>query len=147
MKLLLKRKYFFDDGIVGELFLDGRFESYTLEDPERTKKIAHITCIPTGTYLIKKYFSPKWKRNVPLLMEVPNFTFVEIHIGNFPKDTDGCILVGATRDPKRAVIYNSKPAFDQLMERLEVGFLSDCLTITIVDDWDQTKSAAIKEAA
>jgi hypothetical protein len=142
MQLILKRKYFYPDGIVGELFLDGAFECYTLEDPEREVKIPHITCIPAGIYPVQKYLSPRWKRNVPLLVGVPNFTAVEIHIGNFPRDTDGCILVGSVRDPKQAAIYSSKAAFELLMERLEVGFLSNCLTITIIDEVKEEKREA-----
>ncbi len=149
MELLLKRTWFYPDGIVGKLFLDGAFQCFTLEDPERgvgglclsKDKIPHVTCIPIGKYLVRKFFSPKRKKDVPVLLNVPNFTGIEIHVGNFPTDTDGCILVGDVRDPKKAAIYSSKPAFELLMERLQVGFLSNYLTITIVDEPEQKEAA------
>lgn len=52
--------------------------------------------IPVGVYKTMLRFSPKYKLTTPILFnkDVPYDRYVLIHIGNFPDDTDGCILVG-----------------------------------------------------
>src|SRR4051794_23570794 len=52
-----------------------------------------ISCIPAGTYLCKLRFSPKHKRDVYQVQDVPDRDNVEIHIGNTVDDTEGCVIV------------------------------------------------------
>lgn len=53
-------------------------------------------CIDKGEYSVKWYFSPKNKLFVPLLYSdtLDLNRYIEIHVGNTTKDTQGCILVG-----------------------------------------------------
>jgi hypothetical protein len=90
------------------LFIDGHRECYTLE-PSKS--------IPEGTYTITLYASPRFKMLLPLLIRVPGYDCIEIHPGNFPKDTNGCILVGLTK----AVDYvgQSRIAFNRLMDKIK----------------------------
>lgn len=60
-------------------------------------KIAGKTAIPTGLYEVEKYFSPDHNAWVPTLMKVLGFGYVEIHKGNFQKDTKGCFLLGTDK--------------------------------------------------
>lgn len=53
-------------------------------------------CIEKGEYRVKWYYSPKNKLFVPLLYNdiLSENRYIEIHVGNTTKDTQGCILIG-----------------------------------------------------
>jgi hypothetical protein len=94
MELKLLR---FDSGLndtLGILFMDGKFAGFTLEDEHREIKVQGETRIPAGTYDIKYTYSPKYKKLMLEVMNVPNFSGIRIHPGNTEQDTSGCILVG-----------------------------------------------------
>ena len=117
MELLLQRKIFTDKSTIGELFVDGVFECFTLEDVVRDdEKIKKVTAIPDGIYTVLVTWSPRFKRQLPLLINVPGFDGIRIHPGNTDKDTDGCILVGNTRG--KDFIGESRIAFDNLYKKL-----------------------------
>lgn len=105
MKLKLVRQFLGPEYTIGDLYVDGKPYCNTLEDPNRDEnkngkfdngevKISGNTCIPYGTYEIIVTMSPKFKRDLPRLVNVPSFEGVLIHRGNTAKDTEGCILVG-----------------------------------------------------
>lgn len=54
----------------------------------------YISCIPRGTY---EYFKKISASNglVLELKDVPSRTYIQIHSGNFTRNTKGCILVGS----------------------------------------------------
>lgn len=113
--LLLIREIFTDISTIGRLFLNGKFFCFTLEDKYRGrgKKVYGETCIPEGVYWVTFIESPKRGYIVPLLHDVRDFTDIEIHIGNYPKDTLGCILVGLSKGINQ--IHSSTTAFTRLM--------------------------------
>ena len=82
------------DYTIGQLFINGEYFCDTLEDEIRQVKVMHETAIPVGTYKVTLEGSPKFKRILPLLHNVPGFTGILIHSGNTDKHTSGCILVG-----------------------------------------------------
>ena len=51
--------------------------------------------IPAGTYEVRLTYSPRFKKYLPLLMNVPGRTGIRIHTGSKPEHSKGCILVGA----------------------------------------------------
>ena len=97
MNLVLQRIAQTPEYTIGRLEIDGQFFCNTLEDPVRDEKIAAKTAIPEGTYEVIVNRSPRFKRDLPLLLNVPNFEGIRIHRGNTAKDTSGCILVGLNK--------------------------------------------------
>ncbi len=75
----------------------------TLEDPIRELgphgegKIRGNTCILPGRYKVQLTLSRRFGKVLPLLIGVLFFAGIRIHVGNWTKDTDGCILVGLKR--------------------------------------------------
>jgi len=126
MKLALKRLHKTNNSTIGELTVDGLFQCYTLEDIEREVKIKSETAIPKGTYKVIINHSNRFKRLLPLLIDVPGFEGIRIHSGNSNHDTEGCILVGETRS--KDFIGKSRKAFDKLFEKMK---RAESITITI----------------
>jgi len=117
MELQVKRTDFFDNSTIGELSVNGQFECYTLEDKVRPVKIKGETAIPAGRYEVIINYSQRFDRLLPLLLSVPNFEGVRIHPGNTAADTEGCILVGVTKEQE--FIGQSRVAFEQLFAKLK----------------------------
>ena len=117
MELILKRLYRTENSTIGELTIDGQFECFTLEDKERDVKIKGETAIPRGAYSIIINKSNRFKRLLPLLLDVKTFEGVRIHSGNTNHDTEGCILVGQTRN--KDFIGQSRKAFDKLFKKMQ----------------------------
>lgn len=119
MELVLQRQKSFAGATLGELSIDGVFLCWTLEDEVRDHKIPGKTAIPAGRYEIDVTMSPRFKRRLPLLKDVPHYTGVRIHSGNTSADTEGCILVGRTI-VGAAVLGESRLALDDLLAKLKL---------------------------
>lgn len=111
MKLTLKRKFLGGKYTVGDLFIDGKLFCNTIEDtvrelpvtcPYTSKgqsckckgKVYAETAIPAGTYKVTMEYSPRFKRKLPLLHNVPHFIGILIHSGNDESSSAGCLIVG-----------------------------------------------------
>lgn len=115
IEMSLERYFFSEKKTIGRLFIEGDYY-YTLEDAVRDVKIAGETCIPYGVYDVKMTMSMHFKKVLPLLIGVPNYTGVRIHSGNTEADTQGCILVGMSI--KNETLRNSKLAMVKIMDKL-----------------------------
>lgn len=130
MNLTLKRTILTNQSTIGELSVNGKFECYTLEDVVRSEKIYGKTAIPAGRYQVIVNMSNRFKRKLPLLLNVENYEGVRIHPGNDAADTHGCPLVGQKYGNN--ILYNSKLAFEPLMEKIEKAFnAGETIHITI----------------
>lgn len=120
MKLLLDRVEYDKDATIGSLSVDGEPECLVLEDEVRDVKVPGETAIPPGTYQVMLTWSPRFKRRLPLLVDVPGFDGIRIHTGNTDKNTDGCLLVGESMTVQLGMpfLLHSKSAFDRLYEKL-----------------------------
>ena len=101
MKLIIRRYKHIDDGTIGKFELVGvntvLMTGYALESagPDTTER-GKDRRIPAGLYSVVWHRSPKFNCVVPVLYneQVPKDRYIEIHAGNYPKDTEGCILLG-----------------------------------------------------
>ena len=131
MQIKVNRKIFTDKSTIGELTVDGKFECFTLEDKVRPKKVKGHTAIPAGTYEIVVSFSNRFKKMLPLLLNVPNFAGIRIHAGNTDADTLGCILVGQTQGAN--FIGNSRSAFNSLFSKIKEATKKEKIFIEITE--------------
>lgn len=119
MLIRLKRRYLGENYTIGSLFIRGRYLCDTIEDKVRDfnkdgdlldageKKVYAQTAIPYGTYNVELSMSPKFKRLLPMILDVKHFTGIRIHRGNTAKDSAGCILPGENKI-KGKVINSTK---------------------------------------
>jgi hypothetical protein len=122
MELDLKRMWLTDTSTIGELFIDGAFECFTLEDryrPPPAPKVPRATAIPIGRYHVVITMSQRFGVEMPLLLAVPGFQGIRIHPGNTAADTEGCLLVGRQRDVNR--VLESRAAYDVLFAKLALA--------------------------
>jgi hypothetical protein len=119
MELVLTRKWLTDRSTIGELAVNGKFESYILEDhfPIPYVKVPGQTCIPLGRYEVIINHSQRFGMDMPLLLNVPGFEGVRIHPGNKADDTEGCLLPGQSRGVD--VVNSSRAAFNILFPKIK----------------------------
>jgi len=124
MKITVRRDLYSSLSTQGELLLDDQHFCYTLEPPVKLDG-SKPRAIPVGTYPLTIRWSNKFQRHMPHVEKVPGFVAIEQHIGNFPRDTDGCTLLGYVRGPEPNYIGRSVAAFSALMS-IYIRF--ECLT-------------------
>ncbi len=134
MELKLRRKFKGSAYTIGDLFIDGEFFCNTIEDTVRElpkicsdtsrgrsctckEKVYAKTAIPVGSYKITLEYSPKYKRKMPYLHDVPHFLGILIHAGNTEEDTAGCIIVG--ENTVKGKVLNSRATFQRLYALFE----------------------------
>lgn len=129
MKILIERIANRDTYCIGKLYINGEYFCDTLEDTDRgldetmtEEEIAKIkvygqTAIPIGMYRLILNYSPKFKKVLPLLLDVKGYSGIRIHSGSTDKDTLGCILVGQNKVVGKVI--NSKVTFNALFKRLK----------------------------
>ncbi len=121
------------DATLGEMDVDGEWQCFTLEDLPHPTKIKGQTRIPAGEYRVIISWSPRFERQLPLLVDVPGFDGIRIHPGNTAEDTEGCILVGTQAG--MGMVLNSRVAFNALFAKLEQAVANhDTISITVHDE-------------
>ena len=128
MELKVKRIARKDGYTIGRLFINNEYFCDTLEDTDRglsstmqvneilAKKVKAQTAIPTGKYDVILTFSPRFKRVLPLLLNVPGYQYIRVHNGNRPDSTEGCLLVGENK--AKGQVINSRATLEKLMSVL-----------------------------
>jgi hypothetical protein len=112
--LLLIRDSFTEKSVIGKLYLNSEFYGHTLELAWKDNQ-KRVSCIPKGVYEVKKRHTQKSKYKYEHLhiLDVPDRELILMHIGNYPKNSKGCILLGNTRALN--FVGESRKAFYNLM--------------------------------
>ena len=104
---------------------------YSRQSGKVARKVPGKTAIPEGSYPVLITKSPRFKTWLPLLQGVPNFEGIRIHAGNYPDDTQGCILVGENK--YKGMVVDSRKWLKRLIDRItEARERDELVWITIV---------------
>lgn len=141
MEILLQRIAKKAKYTIGKLYINDQYFCDTLEDTDRSltqsmteqqiksKKVYGETAIPTGTYRIIISYSNRFKKQMPLLLNVPGFSGIRIHTGNTEKDSLGCILVGKNKAVGK--VLESRDTYSKLFSILQKADKKEIIKITI----------------
>jgi hypothetical protein len=131
MDLLTVRHTFTPICTQSDFFIDNQYFSVMLEDTTREGdifkvKIPKQTAIPYGRYRVILSESPKFKRVLPEILNVPAFTGVRIHSGVTVEHTEGCPLVGkfAVRKGDNITISGGLKLMPVLIGKIELAIKS-----------------------
>ena len=126
--MFLVRYRFGSDATLGRLSIDGSMVGYVVEDEDRgleqswteerirKVKVMAETAIPIGIYSVLDTHSPKYKRRMLLLSQVPGYRGIRIHSGNHEGHTAGCLIPGLGVDEARMRVIDSRKAVSRVEE-------------------------------
>ena len=133
MEVLIDRAWKKDGYTISRLYVNGElFGCNTLEDTDRglsqdmqleeikKKKVYGNTAIPRGSYECVYTYSNRFKKMLPLLLNVKGFEGIRIHSGNSAKDTEGCILVG--KNNKKGWVSDSRFWTNKLIQAMKTAW-------------------------
>lgn len=102
--ITIKRKKNTDKSCIGEVYFENSFFSNSMEDTVRLNgvKIQGQTAIPAGKYRIALDYSERFKKILPHILDVPNFTGIRVHAGNYA----GYVLRTTYQPIKKSDILN-----------------------------------------
>lgn len=141
MELILNRIAKKDTYTIGKLYINGTYLCDTLEDKDRgltkdmsvseiqKKKVYGETAIPTGKYQVIMSYSNKFKKVLPLVLNVPGYSGIRFHSGNTANDSLGCILVGQNKVVGKVI--NSRDTMNKLQKILTEACKKEKIYITI----------------
>lgn len=124
MLIRLKRKWETERSTIGQYAIEGtNIKGYMLERPgPDTLEAGLRKRVPEGTYQLCWHIGEAFQNVLKLYnSEVPKERAILIHIGNYPRDTDGCLLPGLTRETD--VVWNSGTAMKRIRDHVKsIGF-------------------------
>ncbi len=135
-----------DDATISQVYVDGQFFCFGLEDEKRQVKVPGETRIPAGAYKVglrtAGSISPKYAAQFPdlhqgmlHLLDVVNFDWIYIHIGNTAAHTAGCLLVGyGVNVAGKYRLANSTDAYEDLYRRVVGAAAGGDLVIDFIDN-------------
>jgi len=132
------------DVTISRVYANGKFICHGLEDEYRAVKKWGDTRIPAGTYNMamrtKGGFHNRYKRmfgaqhkGMLHVLHVKNFKYILHHIGNYDKDTAGCLLLGRA-DYKAWAVWQSKKAYLRYYKLVAPAAIKGKLIVTYEDN-------------
>jgi hypothetical protein len=130
MNFVVQRETASVASVLGQLLIDGKPNCYTLEPPYASDTVKP-RAIPAGTYDLDIEYSPRFARLMPHVLNVPGFTGILIHWGNYPEDTEGCTIVGTMESAN--FVGHSVAAFNTLFQTIQDAVAAGPQMITYLD--------------
>ena len=114
------------NALTGRLIINGRFFCYTME------RVGYQ--IPAICYPIRVTQSPRFKRLLPLVCNVPQRSGIRFHRGTKPQHSTGCILIPADKEKALTdLILNTQNAHEEIILEVidfrpgtEYGYNTQC---------------------
>ena len=125
LTLILTRTRQTGKAVLGKLVIP--FSQIPLSEGEPDSTVNTIEnadfIIPAGKYPLARTWSPKFKKLLPIVEDVPDREGIRIHRGTIPEHSTGCILTDMTGQTMLDVLFN----------RIENYFSDEETEITIID--------------
>jgi len=102
--LIRKRRVF--DAVYGQLTFEMRNREYALETFSMPSLENADYLIPAGTYPVERTWSPRFKKFLPLIENVPDRDGIRIHRGTIPEHSKGCILLDLAGMSNIMILFN-----------------------------------------
>ena len=64
--------------------------------------------VPAGTYPLRLTWSPRFKKLMPEICDVPDREGIRIHLGTRPEHSTGCVLVSQAALDDLQVLFNQR---------------------------------------
>ena len=155
MEIKVIRKHFLENCTISEVSTNIDKQLFTcLEDKDRglyndmtdkqvaAVKVHGVTAIPYGRYQVIMSKSNRFGIVLPELLNVKGFAGVRMHVGNYPTDSEGCLLVGTGADLEKGMITNSKVGFGALYKLMDAAYSKkDTIWLTITKEVNTNANA------
>lgn len=125
MEILIVRQWFTNRSSMGLLSIDGTYTCFTLEDVARAEgvKISKETCISPGEYDVIMDYSPRHKKIMPHILNVPMFEGIRFDIANSPDEVEGCIALGFEK--YHDLVGSSYAANELVVSKINLAFTNN----------------------
>ncbi|EDO8845361.1 hypothetical protein GM848_00740 [Campylobacter coli] len=142
MKVTINRRYTGKTCVIGKFkVLDDEekilFECFSLEEDKEGLESGKDLRIPEGNYNLKRHSPSRFENTLRSITkkddtminvyndDVPSSRAILIHWGNTDKDTQGCILLGLTKDNNNESVGQSRQACKEFYDLMRGKNLED----------------------
>ncbi|EAK6700973.1 hypothetical protein E5009_08205 [Campylobacter jejuni] len=143
MKITINRRYTGKTCVIGKFkVLDDDdkilFECFSLEEDKEGLESGKDLRIPEGNYNLKRHTPSRFENTLRSITkkdddtminvyndDVPSSRAILIHWGNTDKDTEGCILLGLTKDNNNESVGQSRQACKEFYDLMHGKNLED----------------------
>ena len=105
-KITLIRNRRAGKAVYGQLSFEMRNREYALETFSMPSLENADYLIPAGTYPVERTWSPRFKKFLPLIENVPDREGIRIHRGALPEHSKGCILLDLAGMSNINILFN-----------------------------------------
>lgn len=144
MNILVDRIVSNHDVTISRVYINDRFFCHGLEDEYRRFKVPGETRIPAGCYDLKlrreggfhnryRTLFPQMHKGMIEIARVPDFRWVLIHVGNYERDTAGCLLLGRA-DFNAWAVWQSRATYKRFYTEVLDAVDSASATIIFLDN-------------